>query len=92
LSHSGKLFANVYICSFLHAALWFNQQGRNELGKRAQLPGRRITLGVWNAAGAANDCRGAKKSPQCHTYFLPPQDLRCKRWGGKLASCPGRHL
>jgi len=24
------LFANVNICSFLHAALWFNQQGRNE--------------------------------------------------------------
>jgi len=30
LSHSGKVFANVNICSFLHAALWFNQQGRNE--------------------------------------------------------------
>jgi len=30
LSHSGKLFANVNICSFLHAALWFNQQGGNE--------------------------------------------------------------
>jgi len=28
LSHSGKLFANVNICSFLHAALWFNQQGQ----------------------------------------------------------------
>jgi len=30
LSHSGKLFANVNICSFLHGALWFNQQGHNE--------------------------------------------------------------
>jgi len=43
LLHRGKLFANVNICSFLHAALWFNQQGRN---KGAQLPGHRITLGA----------------------------------------------
>jgi len=26
LSDSGKLFANVYLYSFLHAALWFNQE------------------------------------------------------------------
>jgi len=25
LSHNGKFFANVCICSFLHVALWFNQ-------------------------------------------------------------------
>jgi len=24
--HSGKLFANEYICSFCHAALWLNQE------------------------------------------------------------------
>jgi len=39
LSHSGKLFANVNICSFLHAALWFNQQGRNEGAMGRNYPG-----------------------------------------------------
>jgi len=38
-SHSGKLFANVYICSFLQAALRFNQLGRNEGARERDYPG-----------------------------------------------------
>jgi len=61
------------------------------LGKGAQLPGRRITL--W----APNDCGGALKSQQCHTYILQystllPEDLRFENGGAKLASFPGAHL
>ena len=54
LSHSGKLFANLYICSFLHAALWFNQQGHSEGERGAQFHERRITL------GAVKYCVGAE--------------------------------
>jgi len=80
LSHSGKLFVNVNVCSFLHAALWYNQQGRNEGAMRAQLPGRRITL------GALKYCGGAKKSQQCHTYILQYSTFasgrsQVRKWG-----------
>jgi len=45
LSHGGKLFANVNICSFLHVALWFNQQGGNDEARGAQLPGAKSLWG-----------------------------------------------
>jgi len=71
LSHSGKLFANVCICSFLHAALWFNQQGRNEGGKGGAIPRTPNHSGVAEILhGAPNDCGGAKKSQQCHKHLL----------------------
>ena len=39
-------------------------QGCNEGGKGAQFPGGRVTMRVQN------HCGGAKKSQQCHKYFL----------------------
>jgi len=45
LSHSGNLFANVNICSFSHAALWFNQQGRNEGARGRNYPGAKSLWG-----------------------------------------------
>jgi len=68
LSHSGKLFANVNIYSFLHAALWLNQQGRNEGARGSNYPGADSLWERWNTAGVPNDCRGSKKSPKCHKY------------------------
>ena len=38
-SYSGKFFANVNICNFSHAALWFKQQGRNEGTMGRNYPG-----------------------------------------------------
>jgi len=70
LSHSGKLLAKVNICSFLHVALWFNQQGRNEGARGRNHPGAESLRGRRNTAGAPNDCGDAKKSQQCHTYIL----------------------
>jgi len=61
LSHSGKLFANVHTCSFLHAALWFNQQGRNEGGKGGAIPrAPNRSGGAEILRGAPNDCGGGK--------------------------------
>jgi len=48
-----KLFANVNICRFLHAALWFNQQGCNE-GKRGAI------TPAPNHSGGAEICGGAE--------------------------------
>jgi len=39
------LFANVNICSFLHAALWFNQQGRKEGARGRNYPGIELLWG-----------------------------------------------
>jgi len=97
LSYSDKLFAYVNICSFLHTALWFNQQGRNK-GARGS--------NTWapNHTGDAEILRwrrmiaGKPKNPNnvTHTFFntvhLLPEDLRFENGGAKLASCPGRHL
>jgi len=63
LSHSGKLFANEYVCSFLHAALRFNQQGCKEGARRVQLPGRQITLGALKYYRDAECLRGRQKVP-----------------------------
>jgi len=71
MSHSGKLFADVYICSFLHAASWFSQQGRNEGGKGGTIPrAPNHSGGAEILRGAPNDCGGAKKSKQCHNHCL----------------------
>jgi len=50
------MFANVNICSFLHAALWFNQQGHNEGqgGTSTHAP---------NHSGGAEMLRGRQKIP-----------------------------
>jgi len=92
------LFANVNICSFLHGALWFIQQGRNEEGKAGAIPrAPNHSGGAEILREAPNDCRGAKKSQQCHKYFLQystfaSEKSQVRTWGGKLASGPGRHL
>jgi len=45
------LFANVNMCSFLHAALWFNQQGRNEGARGRNYPGAESLWGRRVMAG-----------------------------------------
>jgi len=98
LPHSGKLFTNVYVCSFLHATLWFNQQGRTEGAMEAQLPGRQITLGALKFLLGRRMITGAQKCPNnvTRTFFntvhLLPEDLRFENGVAKLASCPRRHL
>jgi len=53
--------------------------------KRAQFPGRRITM-------------GGRKSPNnvastfFNTLYWFPKDIRSEHGDAKLASCPGRHL
>ena len=97
LSHSGKLFANVNICSFLHAVLWFNQQGCNEGARRRNYPGAESLWRRWITAVGPNDC-GLPTNPNnvTRTFFNTvhslPKDLRFEYGGAKLASCPGRHL
>jgi len=60
-------------------------QGRNDGGKGAQFPGRRIIM-------------GAPKSPNnfTSTFFntvnFLPKDFRFENGAAKLASCPGRRL
>jgi len=86
LSHIGKLFANVNICSFLHAALWFNQQGRNEGARGRDYLDAESLWGRGNTAGALIDCGGAKKSQQCHTYILQYSTFasgrpQVRKWG-----------
>jgi len=97
LSHSGKLFANVYTCSFSHAALWFNQQGVTSGSRGRNSTGAESLWGRWNTARAPNDCGGTKKSQQRHKHFLQnstfaSERLRFEHGGAKLASCPGSHL
>jgi len=97
LSHSGKLFANVDICSFLHAALWFNQQGCNEGARGRNYPGAES---LWSAEilRGRRMIAGTPKNPNSvtRTFFnavhLLPKDLRFEYGGAKLAFCPGRHL
>ena len=63
LWHSGKLFANVYVCSFLRAALWFNQQGRNEGARMRNYPGAKSLLGALKYCGGAEWLRGRQIVP-----------------------------
>jgi len=70
LSHSGKLFANVNICSFLHAALLFNQQGHNEGTKGHNYPGAE-SLRVAELRRGRRMIAGAPKNPNnvTRTFF-----------------------
>jgi len=90
------LFANVSMCSFLHSALWFNQQGPSEGARGRNYPGAESLWGRWNFVGAPNDCGGTKKSQQCHTYIFQYSTFASGRHqvhgGARVASCPGRHL
>jgi len=85
------LFANVNIYGFLHAALWFNQQGRNEGAMEAQLPGAESLWGRWNTAGAPKNPNNVTRT-FFNTVHLLPEDLRFENGGAKLEFCPGRHL
>jgi len=51
------------MCRFSHAALWFNQQGRNEGARGHDYPGRRITVGALKYCGAAEWLRERQKIP-----------------------------
>jgi len=87
LSQSGKFFANVYVCSVLHGALWFNHQGRKVGAVGAQLPGRQITLGKLKY------CGDAKMSQQCYTYILQYSTFASGRpqvwkWGRQTCFSP----
>jgi len=60
-------------------------QVRNEGGKGAQFPCRRITMGVPQSP---NNVRNTF----FNTVHLLPKDLRFEHRGAKAASCPGGHL
>jgi len=91
LSHSGKLFANVNVCSVLDAALWFNQQGRNEGARGRNYPGAESLWGRWNTAGVPKNPNNVTGT-FFNTVHLLPEDLRFENGGAKLASCRGPHL
>ena len=92
------------ICTFSHAALWFNQQGRH---KGAQFYGSRITGGAEILRGAPNDyggaewlwvCRMVVRAPKSSnnvtsTFFntvdLLPKDLRFEHGLPNLLLAPG---
>jgi len=93
LSHSGKLFANVNICRFLHVALWFNQQGRNDGARGAQLPGRQITLGALTYCGGAEWLRGRQKIPTMpHVHssiqYICFRKTSVQKWGRQTYILP----
>ena len=90
-SPSGKLFANVNVCSFSHAALWFNQQGRNAGARGRHYPGAESLWGRWNAAGKPKNPNNVTRT-FFHTVHLLPEELRFKNGGAELASCPVCHL
>jgi len=85
------LFVNVNICSFLYAALWFNQQGRNEGARGCNYPDTESLWGHRMIVGTFWRPRNVTR-----TFFsaghLLPEDLRFENGGAKLASCPERHL
>jgi len=87
------LFANVKICSFLQSALWFNQQGRNEGAREHNYLGAESLWGRWNTVGVPNDCGGAKKAQQCHTYILQYSTFdsgrpQVRKWGRQTCILP----
>jgi len=91
------LFANVNICSFLHATLWFNQQGRSE-GQGGAITRAPIHSGGTEILRGRRLIARTPKNPDNFTrtffntiHFLP-KDLRFEYGGAKLASCPGHHL
>ena len=79
LSHSGKLFANVNICSFLHAALWFNQQGRNEGSRGRNYPGAES---LW----------GLQKTPTMSHVHPSIQYICFRKMSGSKMGAPNLHL
>jgi len=80
LSHSGKLFANANTCSFLHAALWFSQQGRNE-GAR----------GGRNYPGAES-LWGRQKIPTLSHVHSSIQYICFRKTSGSKIGAPNLHL
>jgi len=84
------LFANVNVCSFLHAALWFNQRGRNEGARGRNYPGAQSLWGRWNTAGAPKNPNNVTR-----TFFntvglhLLPEDIRFENGAPNLHLAPG---
>jgi len=86
-------YSNTDTCKTKH-----HKQGRNEgVARGVQFSGRRVAMGTPNHCGCRMVAGGAKKSQQCHKYFLQYSTFASERpqfrtRGAKLASCPGRHL
>jgi len=91
LSHSGKLFANVNICSFLHAALWFNQQGCNEGARRRNYPGAESLWRRWITAGARM-IAGCQQIPTMSHVHSSIQYIRFRKTSGSNMGAPNLHL
>jgi len=97
LSHSGKLFANVNICSFytlrygsISRGVTKGQGGAitrasNHSGGTDILRGRRMT------AGTPKNLNHVTRT-FFNTVHLLPRDLRLEHGGVKLASYSGRHV
>jgi len=73
-------------------------QGRNEGCKEGTIPrASNHHGGVESLQGVPNHCGGAKKTQNCHKYYVQyctfaserPQD---RIWGRQTCFCPGRHL
>jgi len=86
LSHSSKLFANVNICSFLHAALWFNEHARDEEASGRNYPGAEWLRGRQKIIPTMSHVHS---SIQCICFR---KNSGSKMGGIILASCPGRYL
>jgi len=78
------LFANVNICSFLHAALWFNRQGRNEGARGRNFPAPNHFGGAEIVQGRQMIAR-APKIPNnvtrtfFNTVYSLPEDLQVQK-------------
>ena len=79
LSHTGKLFANVNVCSFFHAALWFNRQGRKEGARGRNYPG-------------AEWLRGRLKIPTMSRVHSSILYICFRKTSGSKMGAPNLHL
>jgi len=78
------LFANVNVCSFLNAALWFNQRGRNEGARGRNYPGAESPW-RWNTAGG-------QKIPTMPHVYSSMQYICFRKTSGSKMGAPNLHL
>jgi len=81
----GKLFANVNICSFLYAALWFNQQGCNEGARGRNYPDAES---LW----VAEILRGRQRIPTMSHVLSSIQYICLRKTSGSKMGAPNLHL
>ena len=86
LSPLFNILQNLKIFSSFRVKLFVcSEKGRNDGGKRAQVPGLQITT------VAPKNSNNVTNTPFNKVHLLP-KNLRFEHGGAKFASCPGRHF